>query len=121
MAPNAAREREDFLPEIFEPRRSRGQPDLATFDYGGLRRHAHDLITDGEHFIRVNVPVAKVLDEGGAAALILDQKRRAKACGEVPVVINLDHLALERRRFEPVADHVEQKIESAIDPPHGAN
>src|SRR5262249_37750123 len=79
------------------------------------------LSADWQHVINVNAPVAKVLNEGGAAALILDQNRWLTAGGTVPPVIQLDHLALERWELEAVADHIKQKIEPAIDPPHGAD
>jgi len=58
----------------------------------------------------VNAPTAKVLDEGGAGAPILDQNRWLTA-GSVPPVIHLDHLSLERWELEAFADHIEQRIE----------
>src|SRR5262249_54462062 len=81
---DAVRKGQNLGPEGVKPRRPEREENLTIFDGGGLRRHAHDLVADWQHVINVNAPVAKVLNEGGAAALILDQNRWLTAGGTVP-------------------------------------
>jgi hypothetical protein len=83
---DAVREGENLVPKGFKPRRPQREKNLASFDDGALRRHARDLVADWQNGISANAPVAKVLDQDGAAALILDQKRRVKTRGEAPPV-----------------------------------
>ena len=106
------------LVQVFgEPGRRLGDVDKAVLDHRGLRVQAHDLV--GGRLVAGDGMAAlgdQLLDQLGARGLVLDQHDVG-----IEQALLLAHRALERRVFEPPAEHAEEEEVLAVDAPGRAH
>jgi len=102
----AGGKRQKLLAEFVEPMRSLRKINRSGLDARGLRIHANHLVVlrlDGN---RMDIVAPEVLNQRHARSLVLDQQC-VIVCRVPPLAMQLNHLALEVRIFQALAEDIE--------------